>query len=63
MNKLIDIYILAEVDKFLVRLSELLTEDFDRGLDAQDQDWTRAVADELAEIRKVRKIIKETPAV
>jgi len=46
----------------LTRLSDLLTEDFERfAHDAQDQAWCDAVAAETAEIRKVQARLKKAP--
>jgi len=61
MNKVVDVRVLEAVDEMLTRLSDLLTEDFARGLDAQDQAWCYAVAAETAEIRKVQARLKKAP--
>jgi hypothetical protein len=61
MNKVVDVRVLKAVDEMLTRLSDLLTEDFDRALDAQDQAWCAAVAAETAEIRKVQAKLKKAP--
>jgi hypothetical protein len=63
LAKLIEESVLEAVDKLLDRLSDLLADDFHAASDAEDEGWRGDVRDEMLAVKKLQKLLRETPTV
>jgi hypothetical protein len=63
LAKLIEEKVLVEVDKSLDRLDDFLADDFNAASDAEDREWRAAVRAEREAVKKLRKLLDESPSV